>query len=86
MARVWPTIAAMPEQIGRLSDIRPCCALPGCERSADVCVEYVPGKPRDLRLAWLPSEHGPVTLCDWHAAELPAALGSGRAVGRTRLG
>ena len=65
--------------------MHPACTAPGCARTPDVCVEYVPGKPRDLRPALLPSVHGLVTLCDWHAAELPAALGAGRVLGVTRL-
>ena len=75
----------MAERISHLSDSGPCCAWPGCERRPDVCVEYEPGRPRDLRVVWLPCEHGLLTLCDWHAAELPAALGSGQIVGVTRL-
>ena len=71
--------------IGRFEDVRAYRAWPQCERSPDVRVEYMPGKPRDLRFVWLRCEHGLVTLCDRHAAELPAALGSGRGVGGTWL-
>ena len=61
-----------------LADVRPTCAWPECGRAPDVCVEYLPGRPRDLQLVWLRSEHGLVNLCGWHAAELPGAFGSGR--------
>ena len=64
------------------------CTWPGCRRAADVLVEYVPGDRRSPvpgAKQWLGSEHATVKLCDHHAAELPAALGSGRVVGRTRI-
>ena len=65
---------------GAPPDLCSTCAWPDCECPPDVCVEYEPDQRCDLRLVWLPSEHGLVNLCGWHAAELPGAFGSGRLV------
>jgi hypothetical protein len=57
------------------------CGWPGCARQSDLSVEYEPGGPAP---GWLASARGIVALCSAHAAELPAALGSGRVIGVTR--
>ena len=67
----------MPACRGELRDITLLCAWPECMRVPKFRVQYDRGEAPSLRLAWLPKgKTGLVTLCDRHATELGAALGS----------
>jgi hypothetical protein len=79
----------MAFQIRALFDIRPLCAWPGCPHEPDVQIDYGPapsGEQLRPPLGWQPAAGGgAITLCDGHAAELRAALETGRIQHVTRL-
>ena len=58
------------EALGRLTDIRPCCAWPECERSPDVRVEAQGKAPPGL-----PWQDRRIYLCNDHAARLAILAG-----------
>ena len=62
---------------GELRDITVLCAWPECTRAPKFRIQYDRGEAPALRLSWLPKgKRGLVNLCDRHASEFGATLGS----------